>query len=156
MYHWPTQQKNSTTATFQYCRSSILKFFLYGALFYAVSTCEAASHGWTFSHHQSLTTRNRLSGFNCTFRPWKHVHRLHSALCWTTIPCDLSVYRDECSINSKIKNKVNLGSTLIFNLIFQKINLYWSVLKVEVIRVIICKNANVLSISIPVYLYGSS
>ena len=40
-------------------------------------------------------------------------------------PCDLSVYKDECSMNSQIKNKVNLGSKLIFNLIFPKINLYW-------------------------------
>ena len=126
MYHWPAQQKNSTYANFQYCRTSMLKFFLYRTFFYAVSTCGAASHGWNLSHHQNLTTRlyflaltvlsdleSVFLGFipHCVEQQW---------------PCDLSVYKDECSINSKIKNKFNLGSKLIFNLIFQKINLYWS------------------------------
>ena len=52
-----------------------------GAPLYAVSTCEASSHGWTFSHHQSLTIWNQPSCLNCIFRPWRHVDRLR----WTTM-----------------------------------------------------------------------
>ena len=115
MHHWPAKQKNCTTATFRFCRSSILKFFLYGAPFYAVSTCEAASHGWNFGHQQSLKTQNQLSDFESIFIGFlPHCFEQQ----W---PYDFSVNKDKCSINSKIRNKVKFGSKSIVSLIFKKL-----------------------------------
>ena len=41
----PHNKELHNCIAFQYCTSSILKLSLYGALLYAVSKCEAASHG---------------------------------------------------------------------------------------------------------------
>ena len=54
---------------FQYCWSSFLKFSSYGAPFYAVRTCETASHGWTFDLH-SVQSLSRFDNSKPTLWLW--------------------------------------------------------------------------------------
>ena len=98
----------------QYSRSSILKFFSYGAFLYVVSACEGHQMVeflviitvWPLKINLlALTVLSDLdSMFISSIPHW--VEQL-----W---PCD------KYSKIYKIKNKLNLGSKLILNLIFQK------------------------------------
>ena len=61
----------------------------------------------------ALTVLSDLESMFTSFIPY----------CIEQQPCVLSANKNKYSINSNIKNKVNLGSKLIFNIIFQNINL---------------------------------
>ena len=75
-----------------------------------------------YSHRQSLTTQNQLSGFNCTFRPWKH--NVHSGVSFRVVLNNnghvfLVVIWTTIAYIPGLKTRlINLGSKLILNLIF--------------------------------------
>ena len=85
---WCTPDRHSKKNCTSACLLILLKFYFKILLKWCTFVCcQYMRCGITvviFSHHQSLTTRNQFSGFNCTFRSWQHVYRLHSSSRWTT------------------------------------------------------------------------